>query len=737
MNETLRQADDLLRRGERGAAEAAYRQALVDDAANAPLIHRIGVLTFQRGAVAEALALMEKAVALKADEPTFLADLGLVQAAAGRAAQAVASYDRALALRPEIAETHCRRADALRLLGLNEMALAGYDAAIALNPVMVQALNNRGLALMALGRRQDALASYDIALAFQPGHLLALCNRGRALQELGRAGEALASYDQALALRPDYLEVLNNRGAALQDLGRLDEALKSFDRALAIRPDYADALNNRGNVLKGLDRPGEALASYDAAVQAQPRFVEALCNRGYLEWTLGRPARAVASYDQALAIDPGRIDAHNVRAVALTSLNRPMDALAAYDAALALDPDFADALGNKGMLLAELGMLDQAREALERAIDLEPARVRAYYNLTLCRKMAAGEPRVLALEALARAPDSYSVDDRIYLHYALAKAYADVGEAGRSFEQFAAGAVLKRGRVTYDEAEAIGRLDRIRLAYPQVRLRALAGAGDPSAAPIFIVGMPRSGSTLIEQILASHPQVFATGESDLLVRTIAGLSPDAQAALTDPTAPAPTAARAFRDIGQAYGRVLALVAPDAARVTDKALENFSELGLIHLALPNARIIHTRRDPIDTGLSCFSKLFGGDLPYSYDLGELGRYYRAYARLMAHWRAVLPAGVMLEVDYEDTTADIETQARRVLAHCGLEWDDRCLDFHRTDRWVHTASAAQVREPVYRSAVGKWRAYEPFLGPLIEALNEPVKSDRPAVEGAKSSL
>jgi len=721
MNQTLLRADELLRRGERDAAEAAYRQALADQPGNAPLVHRIGVLAFQRGAVGEALPFLAQAVALKPDDATLQSDLGLVQAAAGRPAEAVASYDRALALKPDIAETHCRRADTLRLLGRDAAALEGYDAAIALNPTFVQALNNRGLALMALGRRDEALGSYDIALAFQPGYLLALCNRGRALHEQGRLDEALASYDAALALRPDYLEVLNNRGAALQALGRLDESLDSLDRALAIRPDYADALNNRGNTLKALGRMDDALASYAAAIGAHPRFVEALCNLGFLQWTLGRPAEAVGTYDQALAIDPAQIEAHNVRAIALTSLNRPLDALAGYDAALALNPNFADALGNKGMLLAELGLLDQARAALERAIDLEPTKVRAYYNLTLCRKMVAGEPRVVALQGLATDLGAYSVDDQIYLHYALAKAYADAIEPASSFEHLASGAALKRGQTAYDEAEAIGALDRMRLVFPQARVEALSGAGDPANTPIFIVGMPRSGSTLIEQILASHPAVFAAGESDLWVRTVAGLSPPARALLADAGATGPDAAQAFRDIGQAYGRMLGRVAPHAARVTDKALENFSQIGLIHLALPNAKIIHTRRDPVDTGLSCFQKLFGGDLPYTYDLGELGRYFRAYDALMAHWRAVLPDGVMLEVDYEDTTANLETQARRVIAHCGLDWDDRCLDFHNTTRWVHTASAAQVREPVYRSSVGKWRAYEPYLAPLIAALGE----------------
>jgi tetratricopeptide (TPR) repeat protein len=716
MPQTVQRAEELLRLGDRAGAEALYRQAVEEAPGDINALHRAGVLAFQRGALEDSLALLGRAAAINPDEPVLWSDLGLVQASAGQAAEAVDSYDRALALRPGVAETHCRRADALRLSGRTDEALAGYDAAIALDPAFAQALNNRGLALMALGRREEALASYDAVLAFRPDYVLALCNRGRALQEQGRRMEALESYDAALALKPGHLEALNNRGAVLQDLQWLPQALDSFDEALRLKPDFADALNNRGNVLKNLGRMDEALASYGAAIVAQPRFVEALCNRGFLEWTLGRPGDAVASYDAALEIDPGQVEAWNVRAIALTSLNRPIDALDSYDAALALNPDFADALGNKGMLLTELGLLDQAREALERAIDLEPTRVRAYYNLTLCRKMAAAEPRVLAMEALARGEAAYSIDDRIYLHYALAKAYADAGERERSFEQLTLGARLKRGQIAYEEATVLGQLEQARAAYPARRLRAGAGGGHPSAAAIFIVGMPRSGSTLVEQILASHPAVFATGESDLLVRTVAGLDPKARALLADPDGPA---GEVFRQVGEAYSRTMALVAPDAARVTDKALENFRDLGLIHLALPNARILHTRRDPIDTCLSCFQKLFGGDLPYSYNLGELGRYYRAYEALMAHWRAVLPPGVMLEVDYEDTTADLESAARRIIAHCGLEWDDRCLDFHRTNRWVHTASAAQVREPVYRSSVGKWRAYEPWLGPLIAAL------------------
>jgi hypothetical protein len=229
--------------------------------------------------------------------------------------------------------------------------------------------------------------------------------------------------------------------------------------------------------------------------------------------------------------------------------------------------------------------------------------------------------------------------------------------------------------------------------------------------------MPRSGSTLVEQILASHPKIFGAGELNDFGTAVARLGDRARA-------PFPELVRAMseedlRQLGTNYLDATTALAPEAARITDKMPFNFHFVGLIHLALPHARIIHTRRDPVDTCLSCFSTLFTAGQPYGYDLGELGRYYRGYAALMQHWRNVLPNGVMLEVQYEELVDDLEDQARRLVAHCGLDWDETCLAFHKTQRPVLTASATQVRQPIYKSAVGRWRVYEEFLGPLTRAL------------------
>ncbi len=262
--------------------------------------------------------------------------------------------------------------------------------------------------------------------------------------------------------------------------------------------------------------------------------------------------------------------------------------------------------------------------------------------------------------------------------------------------------------------------DAARSAFSDTSLRELGGIGSPSSVPVFIVGMPRSGSTLIEQILAGHPAVFSAGETELLAEAILrrGLAASEQGAWG--TWLSKVSAQELKEIGEDYVRQITAEAPaSATRVIDKGLANFQLLGLIYLVLPNARIIHVHRDPLDTCVSCYSKLFGRGLGFTYDLAELGRYYVAYERLMDHWRRVLPPQMLIDVRYEDVVEDLEGQARRLLEHCGLEWDPRCLQFHDLERWVHTASAAQVRKPLYRSSIGRWRAYEPHLGPLIDAM------------------
>jgi hypothetical protein len=359
-----------------------------------------------------------------------------------------------------------------------------------------------------------------------------------------------------------------------------------------------------------------------------------------------------------------------------------------------------------------------ARRAFETAVALAPRSGEFHRSLAEVARFAPGDARLPAMEALAGDMPSLAIRDQIALGFALGKAFGELDDPERAMRHLFDANALRRGQLGYDETRTLRRLARIEEVFTAELLDRMASAGEPSALPIFIVGMPRSGTTLVEQILASHPQVFGAGEIAEFGRIVESICEPAGAAGAFPEMFPTLAAHELRELGARYLAALRAIAPHAARVTNKMPGNFRLIGVIRLALPHARIIHVRRDPVDTCLSCFSKLFRTQ-PYTYELGELGRYYGAYASLMAHWRRVLPAGAMLEVRYEEVVRDLEGEARRIVAYCGLDWDARCLDFHRATRPVRTASANQVRRPLYDSAVGRWRAYEPWLRPLLDAL------------------
>jgi len=626
----------------------------------------------------------------------------------------------ALALPSSPASALVAEGNAFMALERSSEALASYARALELQPDCVPALNNRGVALRNLGRPSEALASFDAALAIQPGHTDALNNRGKALVDLGRGEEALESFDRALASSPHPARALNNRGNALMKLGRAKEALANYDQALTLEPRAADAHNNRGTALRDLKRYEEALASFKQALAFLQGNVEVIGNIAHTLLDLGRSADALANYDLAIALRPDYGHAHNGRGNALARLGRENEALASYDRAIALAPGHAAAYNNKGLALMQSGRVAEGGRLIEMAIALDKKSGLAFHNLSLSRKFAPGQSIISEMEAFARDASPLDVDGRIYVHFALGKAYADIGRFDLSFHHFSSGNGLKRAQTRYEEADVLGAMARTRAAYSREGMARHGGHGDPSRVPVFVFGMPRSGTTLVEQILASHREVHGAGEINDFEVAVAELGGAAGAALTRPELALQMSGAQLDRLGANYIRRIRAAAPTARRIVDKMTENFRFAGLIALALPQARMVHVQRDPLDACLSCFSTLFAETLPYTYDLSELGRYYRSYETSMDHWRATLPAGMMLDVRYEDVIADLEGQARRIVDHCDLEWDPSCLDFHRNERSVRTASFAQVRRPLYPTSVGRWRSYEAFLGPLVAALD-----------------
>jgi tetratricopeptide (TPR) repeat protein len=538
---------------------------------------------------------------------------------AGRLSEAERAYRQFLAVNP-------RQPEALHLLGVvahqsgrHAAAIDRLGQAIALRGDVPVYHNNLGIAFGELGRFGEAVMHYQRALTLKPDFVDAHFNLGNALQEQGKLDEAIGHYQRAVAFKPGYAEAHNNMGNSLKQQGKLDEATAHYQRAIALKPDYAEAHNNLGVVLKEQDKFDEAMVHYQCAVALKPGSADAHNNLGNGFKQQGKYPEAMVHYQRALALKPDYAEAYHNMGNVLQRHSKYGEAIAHYQRAIALKPDYAETYHNLGIALRELGQFDEAQRACERALELEPRNGQYYRQLFYGRRVVAEDRGLAAAEKLAEDMASLPIEDQRELHFALGKAYEDLEQRERSFRHRLEGNALKRRESVYDEAETLGFLDRIRAVFTAELMHNKRGLGNPSMVPTFIVGMPRSGTTLVEQILASHPKVFGAGELQEFSNAVTSLGMRV-GALSFPEAVAAVSAQQLRQLGTSYLDAVAAAAPGVARITDKMPANFSFVGLIHLALPNARIIHMRRDSVDTCLSCFSLLFAGDHPYCYDLGK---------------------------------------------------------------------------------------------------------------------
>jgi tetratricopeptide (TPR) repeat protein len=637
----------------------------------------------------------------------------------GDLASAMALYQKVLSREPSNVDALIRLGRAHLERGELEASTKALRRAIALRPQHGPALTFLGIALARTGQSQEAIACFERALAADPASPMTPLYMADVLGALGRHADAVAAFDKALAIDAGNIVAWHNRGLALEALGRDAEAAESFKRALSLRPGLVETHFSLANVLQRLQRYDEAVDHYRRTLAQWPDFARAHANLGSAFFKLHRWEEALQSLQRALALQPEQAQVHEAIGLALRQLQRDAESVESFEKALAIEPGNADFMRNKAIGLNALGRIEEARALMERAIGLRPREAGFYVTLSVMKRFAAGDPEIAAMQELLAETLPAAVQSD--LHFALAKAYDDSGEPERAFPHLVQANALKRREVAYDERTELAGMEGIAETFTPALLASKTGQGNPSDRPIFVVGMPRSGTTLVEQILASHPGVFGAGEQKAFEEAVTSLVRPSQPGY--PRMVPDLTAEELNALGTAYLSRMAALVPDDLRFTDKLPPNYNYVGLIHLALPNARIVHVQRDPIDTCLSIFSTNFADPPAFAYDLGELGRYYRAYERLMDHWRAVLPEGVMLEVRYEDVVADVEGQARRLLAHCGLAWDPACLEFHTTARPVRTASVAQVRQPIYRSSVARWRRYQDQLAPLLEALGVTV--------------
>ena len=658
----------------------------------------------------DALPALRKAAEVLPQDAEAHANLGSELRAGGEWDAALESLRRSLALEPRNADVLIEAADIERARGRARAAVELYQRALQLDPRRPDAHNNLGNAFLELGQPEPAVRCYRQALAIRPDDAQVLCNLANGLRQLGMLEEALDCSRRAIALTPRLAMAHNNLGLLLAARGQRPEAVVSYREALRLNPRYVEALNNLGNALREQGELREAAACYREAVQLDPSRPDSHCNLGYALLELRRVADAAASFRSALALKADNVSAHLGLAAALRVQGLAADAETSAHAALAAEPYSSAALSLLGELCADRGRFTEAQELFQRAIAADADCVAAYGSIAAHRRMRRTDSAWLAgAQRLLAKP--LPLPEEIHLRYALGKYFDDLGEWDKAFGSYrAANELAKRYGGRYEPARLSALIQRIIGICDAAFVREQHAGTWASDRPVFIIGMPRSGTSLVEQILASHPQTFGAGEVSFWEQAFSTLAPSGDEAGTTERGAAVLASLA-RD----YLARVGAQAGTAARITDKMPANFLYAGLIHAALPHARIIHMQRHPLDTCLSIYFQNFFNVSPFAHDLSNLAHYYGEYQRIMAHWREVLPASALLEVPYEGLVADAEGWTRRMLDFIGLPWDPKCLDFHQTERVVITASKWQVRQQINARSVGRWRHYEKHLAPL----------------------
>lgn len=535
--------------------------------------------------------------------------------------------------------------------------------------------NNLGVLLKAQRRFPEAEQELRQAIQSDPHNFSPWGNMANLFKARGRTS--------------DGMTLLNNQAQRFLREGRRDLAYRAYRHALSMGRDNAELRSNLANLLIEQEKLEEAEVHLRRALELRPDYPRAMINLGNLLVKLGRIEEAEEQLRKAV------------------------------DQA----PDQADVLHDYAIFLKLHGRLEEAKPWFRKALALRPDFIPSLIEFSQLERYKSGDGYLEALEELvARDDQNLPRLYRVGMTYALANSYNNEKRYDEAFEMVGRGSRLHRQSFTYsaDDMDAYG--EHIRRTFTPALFERLKGVGDPDETSVFVLGMPRSGTTLTDQIVVSHPQAESVGETE----TIRGiwnsfLAARAKPLNTETICAIPPAL--FAEEGRKYVAQLRQGREDALRIVEKEPSNFMRVGFIHLMLPRARILHCVRNPIDTCVSCyFLKFHGAAQPFSYDLADLGRFYRLYLKTMDHWRQVLPETVF-DVVYEETVADQEGQSRRILDHLGLPWDDRVLSFHKTDRAVRTNSLAQVRRPIYTDSLERWRRYEKHLGPLLDALGDDV--------------
>lgn len=548
-------------------------------------------------------------------------------------------------------------------------------------------------------------------------------NKAIRFAEKGNRNDALAIYGQIADKVPDDPEIRAQFVQLCLLLGNVKVAIELLKQLIHDQPGNAFFLGMLGHAYMQANEYSEAITSFKRSIEIDPNSWAVHADLGATFGKLTQFEKAIEHLERAVALKPSHADSLSNLSVCLTNVGRHEEALAYGKKAIRLDPENAGYHDGVGCVLTELGQLSEAVSYMEKAIDLDNTYSNAYLNISKIKKFSE-EDRPIIRNIEKQLKTSLPAQERANFHFALGKIYDDLREYDEAFKNYHQGNLLAKTRHR-EPTEFRYALKLLRKVFTKERLSMAPDIGNPTDLPIFIVGMPRSGTTLIEQIISRHSSVTGAGELDT-IHEIADK-------ICHPVDSKNYVNKWLKHINHAdlnedaksYFDVLRKGKEESLRITDKLPENYLYLGFIHLIFPNAKIIHATRNPLDTCLSCYFQTFP-DLHWVYDMEWIAERYRLYRQVMDYWNSVFPPDTILDVNYESLVENQEAESRRLIAHCGLDWEERCLDFKSEKRVVATASQWQVRQPIYRSSVKRWKNYAPYIATLANSLSEYLGND-----------
>lgn len=574
-----------------------------------------------------------------------------------------------------------------------------------------------GVIAMERGQTQEATGRYQRAIEVKPNEPIYHNSFGVLLVRCKKYPFAIHHFWQAIALKPDYFDALKNLANAMADIGDHREAIRVAERALRLQPDAADVDFIIARALQRMGNAEESAARYESILKVRPDFTPARTEYGFVCLDRDEFAEAKRHFREAIRSAPKNSRAVQGLGLVHERLGDIEKAVATWERCLEISPNEPQVLSSLGQCCVQVGRIEQGRQYLNQAIRIAPRLAEAHLGLAMSGKASEADAQISRLEMLI---DDAGVvgDQRVRMHFSLGKLYEDISEHEKAFEQYQAGNSVKRSMIEYDSKQTTTLVNSFIDFFSSDLFSKLKGTiSSASQRPLFVLGMPRSGTTLVEQILASHPSVHGAGELSHIEKLVRRMPDFLDPPISFPHCLEHIAIGKLQDEADAYSSMLDRVAPDAVRVVDKMPKNFFYAGLISLMWPEAKIVWCRRDPLDTCISCFNRFFIRGQPFSWDLSELGHYFSEHERLGEHWRKVLPVE-MFEVSYEELTENPEQVVRALIDFVGLSWDEQCLNFHETDRRVKT-NPLQVRQPIYRTSVSRAKHFDPWIAPLKEAL------------------